>query len=129
MRGLIAVGEKRYDEAIQQFQAADQGGCLICAPILLAEAYDLAGKPDSALAAYGKYFEANDTFRVWGDQYDLAPAHKRVGELYEAKGDVPNAVKHYREFLELWKNADPELQPRVAEVRRRIARLADAERR
>ena len=95
----------------------------------LAEGYDLAGKPDSALASYEKYFEANDTFRLWGDQYDLAPAHKRAGELYEAKEDVASAVKHYREFIELWKNADAELQPKVAEVRRKIARLSDVERR
>jgi tetratricopeptide (TPR) repeat protein len=129
MRGHIAVSEKRFDEAIQQFQAADQGGCLVCVPIMLAEAYDLAGKPDSALASYERYFAANDQFRLWGDQYDLAPAHRRAGELYEAKGDIPNAVKHYRAFIDLWKNADPELQPKVAEVRRRLARLADVERR
>jgi hypothetical protein len=57
----------------------------------------------------------------------LAHALQRLGELYEAKGDVPNAVKYYREFLDLWRRADPELQPRVAEVRRRISRLGDIE--
>jgi len=30
--------------------------------------------------------------------------------------------------VNLWKNADAELQPRVAEVRRRLARLSDTER-
>jgi hypothetical protein len=31
--------------------------------------------------------------------------------------------------VELWKNADPEFQPKVAEVKQRIVRLTDAERR
>jgi hypothetical protein len=30
-------------------------------------------------------------------------------------------------FAELWKNADPELQPKVAEVRAKIARLSKLE--
>jgi hypothetical protein len=30
-------------------------------------------------------------------------------------------------FVDLWKNADPELQPQVAEVRKRLARLGDLE--
>jgi hypothetical protein len=52
----------------------------------------------------------------------LAPIQKRLGELYEAKGDTARAVPHYVAFLNLWKNADPELQPAVAEVRRRLGR-------
>ena len=129
MRGMIAFAEKRYDEAARQFVAADEGDCLTCAPPMLALSYDLGGKPDSALAAYERYLAINDQFGLFTEQYHLAPAYKRLGELYEAKGDIANAVKYYREFLELWKNADPELQPKVAEVRRKIARLADVERR
>jgi hypothetical protein len=30
-------------------------------------------------------------------------------------------------FADLWKNADPELQPKVAEVRAKIARLSRVE--
>ena len=57
----------------------------------------------------------------------VAGAHKRLGELYEAKGDRRRAVSHYLKFVELWKNADPELQPKVGEVQRRLARLGDLE--
>jgi tetratricopeptide (TPR) repeat protein len=58
----------------------------------------------------------------------LAGMYKRLGELYEAKGDREKAVGHYLKFVELWKNADPELQPKVAAVKQRLARLEDAER-
>ncbi|MGH7679337.1 MAG: protein kinase domain-containing protein [Gemmatimonadaceae bacterium] len=128
MRGLIAFADKRYDEAARQFAAADEGDCLSCAPPLLALSYDLGGKHDSALVVYERYLATNDQFGLYSDEFHLAPTYKRLGELYEAKGDIPNAVKHYRLFLDLWKNADPELQPKVAEVRRRVARLADTER-
>jgi hypothetical protein len=48
---------------------------------------------------------------------------QRLGEMYEAKGAVDEALTHYGAFVELWKNADAELQPRVRDVRGRIERL------
>ena len=54
---------------------------------------------------------------------------KRLGELYDAKGDTTNAGRRYLEFVKLWERADPKLQPKVAEVRRKLARLSDVERR
>ena len=43
--------------------------------------------------------------------------------LYGAKGMPEKALEHYETFVELWKNADPELQSRVRDVRGRIERL------
>jgi hypothetical protein len=47
----------------------------------------------------------------------LAGTHKRLDELYEAKGEREKAASHYQQFVDLWKNADPEFQPRIAEVK------------
>ena len=58
-----------------------------------------------------------------------AGTHKRLGELYEARGDRQKALGHYLQFVELWKNADPDLKPKVREVRAKIDRLRDTERR
>ncbi|MFL5516744.1 MAG: hypothetical protein ACJ8DJ_11345, partial [Gemmatimonadales bacterium] len=55
---------------------------------------------------------------------ELAPALKRAGELSEAKGDRAKAADRYRRFVDLWKNADPELQPGVRDVRARLAKLS-----
>jgi hypothetical protein len=49
--------------------------------------------------------------------------------MYETKGDKQKAASYYTKFVDLWKNADPELQPKVAEVKRKLARLGDAEKR
>ena len=68
---------------------------------------------------------------MFSDQVDpvyLAGVHRRLGELYEAKGDTAKAVAQYRAFVEQWKNAEPELQPRVAEVRKRLEALTPVER-
>ena len=48
---------------------------------------------------------------------------KRLGELYEARNDRDNAIEYYNRFIELWKDADPELQPQLEDVRRRLAAL------
>jgi tetratricopeptide (TPR) repeat protein len=119
-------------EAIDAFRRGDArpdgsaSGCNGCLPILLARAYDQAAMSDSAVAVYERYLAAPDVGRLTTglDGLYLAGAHKRLGELYEAKGDRANALEHYRAFVTLWKDADPELQPKVADVTRRIARLA-----
>jgi hypothetical protein len=74
------------------------------------------------------YRRAVETPNVIGhfmaDPDALAPSYKRLGELYEAKGDRKHAAEYYGHFVELWKDADPELQPGIKEVRARLARLA-----
>ncbi len=61
------------------------------------------------------------------DPLFLAGTHKRLGELYEAKGERAKAEGHYLQFVDQWKNADPVLQPKVTEVKRRLAHLKDLE--
>jgi hypothetical protein len=36
-------------------------------------------------------------------------------------------VNYYTKFIDLWKDADPDLQPKVTEVRKRLARLSETE--
>ena len=40
---------------------------------------------------------------------------------------APNAIRYYQEFVRLWQGADAELQPQVADIRSRVARLLQAE--
>jgi hypothetical protein len=62
--------------------------------------------------------------RLMSDPPSLAPAYKRLGELYEGRGDRKRAAEYYGRFVDLWKDADTELQPGVREIRQRLARLA-----
>ena len=61
------------------------------------------------------------------DPFMLPLFNKRLGELFEARGDRVKAVEHYRKVIELWKNADPELQVIVNELKARVRRLTDLE--
>ena len=54
---------------------------------------------------------------------NLAAIYERLGGLYELKDETERAVFYYEKFVELWKNADPEFQPRVDAARRAIERL------
>ena len=123
MRGAVAISEGRYADAQAALRAVENYGCPVCELPPLARAYDLGGAPDSAIAVYERFVVRPWLDRVEVDGPYLAAVHKRLGELYEAKGQRDKAVQHYRAFVELWKDADPVLQPRVTDARQRLAAL------
>ena len=134
--GEIALAEKKYDVAIREIAAGDtlyDGRpipCFACVLPKLARAYDLAGKPDDAIAYFERYL--NSPYAARGRDLDpqyLAGTYKRLGELYDAKGDREKAASYYSRFVDLWKDADPDLQPKVVEVRKRLTSLAAGEKR
>ncbi len=128
MEGTIALAEKKYDLAASKFREKTiDNFCYNCDVPQLAQTFDLAGKPDSAIAVYERYVQDRHIGRLYVDDQFLGPSLKRLGELYEAKGDRSNASKQYTRFVELWKNADPELQPAVKEVQARLTKLKSAE--
>ena len=62
--------------------------------------------------------------RAFEESATLGPTYRRLGELYEERGQLDKARDYYGRFVDLWKNADPELQPLVLEVGGRVARLS-----
>jgi tetratricopeptide (TPR) repeat protein/tRNA A-37 threonylcarbamoyl transferase component Bud32 len=127
--GDIAMAEGRTPAAVAAYHRAELGGdglpagCTFCAPAFLGIAYDRGNMADSAIANLERYLSTPSPGRVSLDRWLMAPAHKRLGELYEARGDNARAVSHYTAFVNLWQRADPDMQPRVAEVRARMERL------
>ncbi len=53
----------------------------------------------------------------------LGPSYLRRAEIYEHLGETEKAIDFYTRLVELWKDADPELQPYVEEARGHIDRL------
>jgi tetratricopeptide (TPR) repeat protein len=119
-RGLSALADGRAQEAISEFRSADHGSCQLCALPGLGQAYDLAGQPDSALAIYERYVTTPAPFRLLADGIWLPAIHYRLGELYEGRGERRKAADYYGRFIDLWREADPAFQPRVAEAKRRL---------
>jgi tetratricopeptide (TPR) repeat protein len=129
VRGEIALAEGRPLDALQEFRRADRlpdGPIHLMALGLHADvgrAFDQAGMVDSAITSFEQYLETPQLLRLQYDAVYMPHILQRLGALYEAKGDREKAIGYYERFVELWRNADPELQPRVAEARRRIELL------
>jgi tetratricopeptide (TPR) repeat protein len=123
MAGSIALAEREYLVAQRELRAAGEQGCAKCNLPLLGQAYDLGGSADSAIAVYERFVTHQYLDRLDIDALFVPATHKRLAELYEARGERDKAVRHNRAFLELWKDADPELQPRVTNARQRLAAL------
>jgi tetratricopeptide (TPR) repeat protein len=83
-----------------------------------AEALRALGRDDEARAWYASLGETTMDMTVF-----FAPAQLRQGEIAERRGERETAAAHYARFVELWRGADPALQPAVDEARRRLAAL------
>ena len=92
------------------------------AMILEARAFDLSDRPDSAIAAFERFVATPEPDLEFTALYQ-AGSYKRLGELYEAKGDTARAIMNYERFIDLWRDAEPVLQPKLREARARLDRL------
>jgi tetratricopeptide (TPR) repeat protein len=120
---VIAAAEGRYDEALSIYRRLRnrQPNCLPCELYGMGETYDRAGQPDSAIA----HFERLLAIRGLGPGPYMKPVMlRRLGQLHEKKGNRDRALEYYGKFVDLWKDADPVVQPMVAETRQWIAQLA-----
>ncbi len=80
------------------------------------------GRHEDALGWYGSLFDGDQ----WWGAVHLGISTVRSAEIAEAAGNTAEAVRLYGKFLDLWKNAEPELQPLVEDARRRMDQLVAA---
>jgi eukaryotic-like serine/threonine-protein kinase len=134
--GEIALAAGKPRDALVEFRRGDIGfdgapatECAPCLPFNLARAYDAAGKADSAAMMFEQYLSTPYWFKPIPelDPVRVPAIRERLGQLYESMGNTEKAIENYRAFIDMWKNADPELQPRVADARKRLARLTPVE--
>lgn len=72
-------------------------------------------RDEEALAAYENLVQINP-----GEIPYLPIAHLRRAEIHEARGETEAAAAQYARFVELWAEADDNLQGRVQDARRRL---------
>jgi serine/threonine-protein kinase len=81
--------------------------------IWLARLMKQLGRPEDA----ARYYRS-----VWYDPW----TSYQLGKVYEELGEFADARRAYEGFIAAWKNADPELQPKVDEARAAVQRLSSA---
>jgi tetratricopeptide (TPR) repeat protein len=120
----IDVAEGRYAEAIPVLRVSDRGyGCDICIDLSVGTAFDQAGQPDSAVVYYERYLAPTQNWRAYTDAAWRAWTLERLGQLYDELGELEQAAGYYAAFVELWAEADPELQSRVQAARARMEEI------
>ncbi|MBS1786937.1 MAG: tetratricopeptide repeat protein [Acidobacteria bacterium] len=114
-RGFVALRLGHAQEALQHFRAALQHralewnvdsfeGCL-------ADAYLSLGQMDEAIAEYERILRINPNYPL---------AQFRLAKAYQGKGDQQRALSAYRNFLQIWKDADADI-PEVQEAKALLA--------
>jgi tetratricopeptide (TPR) repeat protein len=141
VRAHAAAARGSWQSAVENFRASaftedglPRPNCATCLTLEIGHAFDRAGVADSAIVFYEEFltrpqynpeFADNGAwmFFLFWKFINEAWIHERLGALYDQKGDPRNAVRHLTLFADLWKDADPELQPRVLAARTRITQL------
>ena len=121
--GQIALAEGDAGQALEFFRQSDRGRCSICPKLGMAMAFEAAGQPDSALAWYESYLEDRQPNRMYWDQAGLGYSLQKAARLADSLGDTDKAALYYAQFVELWADADAELQPQVDAARSRLEEI------
>jgi tetratricopeptide (TPR) repeat protein len=108
VKGEIALAKGRWDEAIESLAQSRQleprdPGCLES----LAYAYRKVGKPEEAAGSYVKIGAAESV--GWEAQEHWILAHYELARIYRERGDSEMAKEYYARFLNIWKDADPDI--------------------
>jgi tetratricopeptide (TPR) repeat protein len=127
--GWVLLDEGRPMQAIAEFRGNRlktdaMAGTTISGDAEIGLAFARAGQPDSAIASYEHYLNTPYGDRFTDDAVELAWVLEHVAALYEGQQKRKEARAAYTRLVDLWKNADPELQPRVMHARRRLAALS-----
>ena len=124
---LVLAAEHHPADARAAFQvAAESLNCNACLEPWMARTWEAQNAPDSALAHYERYLEEPDALSWDWDGYLRPWVLQRAGDLAAQLGKRQDAARYYGRFVELWKDADPDLQPQVRDVRAKLARLGGA---
>ena len=130
--GEVLLAEGRNDTAVHVLRSVDEvpftPTCRdICHLPALARAYEASGKLDSAVALYERFLRTPDSDNFnWQGLYRPA-ALLHLAELYASRGEHAKAAEAYGEFIDLWIEADPELQPRVEAAKDWLSQLSSTE--
>jgi serine/threonine-protein kinase len=133
VRAQLSVTQNRPEQALAALEQTNMQTwySLMAASLFFSQALERYTRAE-LLAATGREREAVTWFSSFEasssrDLIYLAPSLLRRGEIYERLGEGEEAMLHYSRFIELWRDADPELLSMVEYAEDRLALLATRE--
>jgi hypothetical protein len=116
-RAYLALVRKDSSEARERFMSLPDSFCALCGFERLVKARLLAadGKDRQVVVVTERYESIPSTFEVFAT-LEGARAAERLGER-------DGAIRRYQFVTEVWRRADPGLQPYVTEARQALIRL------
>ena len=121
--GFVELIKGNAEVAIAHFKRGIWEGSMPLFPIhyFLGLAYLENDQPEEAVKVLDKvilrYDEARTQFPVWS-----VKAHYTLGLAYQRTGQNKEAIEQYQEFLNYWKDADPDI-PEVEDAKSRLSQL------
>jgi hypothetical protein len=115
--------------ALERLDSPAPWRCLPCVYFDLGLVRDASDDRDGAIADYERYVTTDWDSKLFPGHYAIPHALERLGQLYDARAresappspdDIARAAEYYGRFVELWAEADEELQPRVRAAQARL---------
>lgn len=123
IHGLVAGAEGDLPAAFRHLGRSNTVYCRNCFEIQIGALHERNGDSAAAIASYERFLASQSTERLRDQEWEVPLIHIRLARLYEDQGDLAEARRHHARLIELWEHADPELQYRVEDARRALARL------
>jgi eukaryotic-like serine/threonine-protein kinase len=121
-RAALAAAEGDPATAVRLYRRSSSWRCLACKDAMIGRIFEQAGQPDSAVAAYQRFLSTPAMHRYYSDAL-AAPTMERLALLLEDRNDNQGARYWYARLIEIWRDAEPALQPRVKAARARVPAL------
>jgi len=127
LMGMIELKRGNFPQAIEYFKKAlsllpsnnDLQALFIDS---LALAYYRAGDIEKAREEYERIISLTLGRLLYGDIF--AKSFYMLGRIYQEKGWAGKAIEHYDKFLNLWKDADPDI-PEITDAKKRLTGLQE----
>ena len=119
-RAALALAKRDSADALRRFLAFPDSLCVITPPDLRLIRFRL-------LMAVGRNREAMELLDQWSEWLPTVSwvlGSLEAGRVAERLDDRADAIQRYSFVTTVWRNADPELQPYVAEAKQALRRLS-----
>jgi tetratricopeptide (TPR) repeat protein len=110
LMGQIELSRGLYHEAINFFETSKSHEKNLETILSLGLAYEGNGNLDKAIQEY-QYISSHKWATLFDGLTYLWPISQyHLANAYEQKGEAEKAKEHFQSFLDLWRNADPDIE-------------------